>query len=604
MVEEAGNTAQVRRPEKQQPAKDQPPSATILPLPLRNWQVLDGTDAATEIDGEATLITAVSRPSAEDAAPSVTDEPLTPSSTLESTDQIDERIVVSLPNRRQSIEAGATATYELTLLNNGPERSLFRLRFAESQPGRWLATPMPDLLLQPGERSTVTVALTPPRAAVSRAGDYSITFVVTADAYPAQQSQVAAQLTIAPFTELKLGKVVAPHRTLTWWRRSLMVTAPVINSGNHPAAILVRTHDGAGVCQITYHGKGVRQMRQQQALMTIPPGQMTPITMQLYAQSQIWFGRTKRVCPLQVTVAARATPNVTQSTSLKVALAPVIGPWQVASLLGLFAFVVTGVGLGSLALLIALLVNFAQPVAPAPSVAAPPPPSIVTILVQPAPGAMQSTANTIAAAPVVANVAPALVNPAREPQADVRNPAVPLVQAEQVSSPAGAAVVNATGGAAGQPAAQSAGQSTMTYAQMFQQVGQRYDLNWRMLAAQAYLESSFDPLALGSHGDLGLMQIRPSTWREWAPTVTAADPFDSYSNVLVAAVYLDYLRTTLTKQGHLEREWMLVAYNWGPDKVLQHLENGGRWEDLAPERRRYAEEVLRLAETIPSEAAF
>jgi soluble lytic murein transglycosylase-like protein len=139
---------------------------------------------------------------------------------------------------------------------------------------------------------------------------------------------------------------------------------------------------------------------------------------------------------------------------------------------------------------------------------------------------------------------------------------------------------------------------------MFQQVGQRYDLNWRMLAAQAYLESSFDPLALGSHGDLGLMQIRPSTWREWAPTVTAADPFDSYSNVLVAAVYLDYLRTTLSKQGHLEREWMLVAYNWGPDKVLQHLENGGRWEDLAPERRRYAEEVLRLAESIPSDAAF
>ena len=151
MVEEAGNTAQVRRPEKQQPAKDQPPSATILPLPLRNWQVLDGTDATTEIDGEATLITAVSRPSAEDAAPSVTDEPLTPSSTLESTDQIDERIVVSLPNRRQSIEAGATATYELTLLNNGPERSLFRLRFAESQPGRWFATPNPQMLLHPRE---------------------------------------------------------------------------------------------------------------------------------------------------------------------------------------------------------------------------------------------------------------------------------------------------------------------------------------------------------------------------------------------------------------------------------------------------------------------
>jgi len=329
--------------------------------------------------------------------------------------------------------------------------------------------------------------------------------------------------------------------------------------------------------------------------------------MQLYAQSPAWFGRAKQVCPIQVSVATKTTPQVTlpvtpkatQSAALKVALAPVIGPWQVASLLGLFAFVVTGVGLGGLALLIALLVSFAQPAAPVPTVVAPPP-SIVTILVQPAPVSPQSTANTVAAAPVAANGVPVVVNPAREPQPDVRNPAVPLVEIDQVSSPAGAPVDNATGGVADQ----SAAQTTMTYAQMFREVAQRYDLNWRMLAAQAYVESSFDPLALGTHGDLGLMQIRPSTWREWAPTVTAADPFDSYSNVLVAAVYLDYLRTTLSKQGHAEREWMLVAYNWGPDKVLEHPANGGRREDLAADRRRYAEEVRRLAETIPPDAAF
>jgi soluble lytic murein transglycosylase-like protein len=595
MADEVGEATQPRRPQKQQP-----PAATVLPLPLRNWQVLDETGAPIEIDGEATLVTMALRPVVASGASEDKDDPApTPAPTLESTDQIDEELVVTLHNRRQAIEAGATATYELTLLNNGPQQALFAIRFAEGQPGRWLVGPLPDVLLQPGERTTVLVALTPPRAPISRAGDYQLTFVVTADAYPEQQSQVTAQLTIAPFIELKVGKLVAPYRTLTWWRRSVTVTGTIVNSGNQPTAVLVRAQDGAGVCQIAFHGAGLRQMGQQQALVTIPPGRVTPVIMQLYAQSQVWFGRSKRICPIHVSVAAKATPKVTQNTALKVALAPVIGPWQVASLLGLFAFVVTGVGLGGLALLIALLVSFAQPAAPAPTVVAPPPPSIVTILVQPAPSAPQAAANVVTA-PAVANVAPVVVNPAREPQPDLRNPAVPLVQPDQVSSPAGASAINATGGAA----SQSAGQTTMTYAQMFQAVGQRYDLNWRMLAAQAYVESSFDPLALGSHGDLGLMQIRPSTWQEWAPTVTAADPFDSYSNVMVAAVYLDYLRTTLTKEGHPEREWMLVAYNWGPDKVLQHLAKGGRWEDLAPERRRYAEEVLRLAETIPADAAF
>jgi len=35
--------------------------------------------------------------------------------------------------------------------------------------------------------------------------------------------------------------------------------------------------------------------------------------------------------------------------------------------------------------------------------------------------------------------------------------------------------------------------STYAYAQMFQEIGTQYDLDWRMLAAQAYVESSLDP---------------------------------------------------------------------------------------------------------------
>ena len=86
----------------------------------------------------------------------------------------------------------------------------------------------------------------------------------------------------------------------------------------------------------------------------------------------------------------------------------------------------------------------------------------------------------------------------------------------------------------------------MTYATMFHEIAGRYDLNWQVLAAQAYVESGFDSVALGAQGDLGLMQVHPATWHEWAPKVAASDPFDSYSNVLVAAAYLDYLRTTLS----------------------------------------------------------
>jgi len=590
-------------------AKTRRPPAALVPLPLRNWHVLDQTSATpNEIDGEATVIDVTPRviatvPVAEDETVAATPP------ALAAPDQIDEAIIVRLSTRQQQIEAGATATYDVTLLNNGPERALFTIRFADNRPTHWLTTPIPGLVLQPGERATVPVSLTPPRAAASRAGEYRLTFVVEADAYPQRQSQVTATLTIAPFVALKLGKVVAPYRTLTWWRRAVTVTVPLINSGNQPTPVILRAQDGASVCHIAFQAPGLRQTRQQQALVTIQPGRMTPVALQVYAQSQSWFGRTKRTCPIQLTLLAKATPNVEQTALVKMAQAPVIGPWQVAALLGVCSMVVTGLGLGGLAVLAALIVNFAQPTTPAQGVNTAAPPAIVTILVQPAPASRQTVS---LAQPAPAAIASSPVASTGQPEA--RNPAVPLVQPEQISAPDGdgkpSALENTTAttqdvvAAAALPPEPAPAQQRMSYAQMFQEIALRYDLNWRMLAAQAYEESSFDSLALGSHGDLGLMQIRPSTWREWAPTVAASDPFDSYSNVLVAAAYLDYLRTTLSKQGHAEREWMLVAYNWGPDKVLQHLANGGTWADLAPEIQQYVEDVLRLAETIPPDAAF
>ncbi|MEZ4733477.1 MAG: transglycosylase SLT domain-containing protein [Caldilineaceae bacterium] len=380
---------------------------------------------------------------------------------------------------------------------------------------------------------------------------------------------------------------------------------------------LLRAQDGADACHVAFHAPRLRQIRPQQAMITIPPGRVTPVALHVYAQSQAWFGRSKRSCPLQLTVTAKAAPPAEQRALVKLALAPVIGPWQVAALFGLFSFVVTGVGLGGLAMVIALMMNMAQPsVATQPlTVSAVPaaPPSIVTILVQPAVSAPGSASAISAVPPVASAVTTAQLTADSQPE--VRNLTVPLVQPEQISAPNGEAGSTAPDAnqaivAAAAPVTTEstttapATTQTMTYAQMFQEVALRYDLHWRMLAAQAYVESSFDSLALGSHGDLGLMQIQPATWREWAPTVAASDPFDSYNNALVAAVYLDYLRTLLSKQGHPEREWMLVAYNWGPDKVLQHLEKGGTWDDLRPDLRQYAEEILRLAETIPPDAAF
>jgi hypothetical protein len=145
-------------------------------------------------------------------------------------------------------------------------------------------------------------------------------------------------------------------------------------------------------------------------------------------------------------------------------------------------------------------------------------------------------------------------------------------------------------------AARQVNEDVMSYEAMFKEVAQDYDLDWRMLAEQAYQESRLDPWNLGDKREIGLMQIMPATWNEWAPKVGATDPWDPYSNVLVAAAYLDYLKGYCSDVGYPGDECMLVAYNWGPHNLRQLADNGGDWGQVPAKVRHYAYSILQATE--------
>jgi hypothetical protein len=136
----------------------------------------------------------------------------------------------------------------------------------------------------------------------------------------------------------------------------------------------------------------------------------------------------------------------------------------------------------------------------------------------------------------------------------------------------------------------------MTYEAMFKEIAQDHNLDWRLLAEQAYQESRLDPLAMGDANEIGLMQILPATWNEWAPKVGASDPWDPYSNVLVAADYLVFLKEYCGDMGYPGDDCMLIAYNWGPYNVRQLFDNGGSWAQVPAEIRRYVLDILQATE--------
>ncbi len=133
------------------------------------------------------------------------------------------------------------------------------------------------------------------------------------------------------------------------------------------------------------------------------------------------------------------------------------------------------------------------------------------------------------------------------------------------------------------------------YEEMFREIGPKYNLDWRLLEALAYRESGMNFLAVGRAGDMGLMQIIPSTWGQWAPKVQAQDPFDPYSNILVGAAFLAHMREFCTQRGYTDPRWMLVAYNWGPNRLEKFWNGGGTWGDVPATQRNYASGIVQMS---------
>lgn len=95
-----------------------------------------------------------------------------------------------------------------------------------------------------------------------------------------------------------------------------------------------------------------------------------------------------------------------------------------------------------------------------------------------------------------------------------------------------------------------------------------------LLLAVMRQESHYRPDAMGRHGEIGLMQIKPETARWIASRVGIywsddSTLFDPQLNVQVGAAYISFLRGRFNKLG----KHYLAAYNLGPAALRSKLRN-------------------------------
>jgi soluble lytic murein transglycosylase len=111
----------------------------------------------------------------------------------------------------------------------------------------------------------------------------------------------------------------------------------------------------------------------------------------------------------------------------------------------------------------------------------------------------------------------------------------------------------------------------------------RHHLDPRLLAAVIKLESHFDPTTVGTHGEVGLMQIMADTG-EWLAHLAKMDEYDLRDDATSLDLGALYLEVLVREYGSVEQA--LAAYNGGPraaagwetnvyvERVLQYYRRG------------------------------
>ena len=103
------------------------------------------------------------------------------------------------------------------------------------------------------------------------------------------------------------------------------------------------------------------------------------------------------------------------------------------------------------------------------------------------------------------------------------------------------------------------------YDQLVRKYAERYGFDWRLVTAQMYQESRFNPKAKSQVGARGLMQLMPRT----AKAMGVKNSSDPANNIKGGIKYLDWLRDRFDSNLPIsERLWFtLAAYNAGAGHV-------------------------------------
>ena len=112
----------------------------------------------------------------------------------------------------------------------------------------------------------------------------------------------------------------------------------------------------------------------------------------------------------------------------------------------------------------------------------------------------------------------------------------------------------------------------MRFKKLFIEYGEKFDIDWMLLMAQGYQESTLNPNARSNRGAVGIMQVLPSTANEWYVNVNSVH--ELRNNVHAGTKYMRFMIDTYFNNEKIIKSekllFALAAYNCGPNRVRKY----------------------------------
>lgn len=208
-------------------------------------------------------------------------------------DMSDDIISLELPERAFTVDVSQTGVWRLTIINGGPLVAEFAVSITGIE-DPWLQLLPPKVNLNEGQRTTITITITPPRSPSSRAGNHHFAIVVTSPDYPGHKAQLGATLTIKPYYEYGVGELSPRQQNVGYFKRSSEAVLTIANKGNSVVPYEVVAEDEQKACTFEFMVPGETVGLAKQAEVRIEPDQVLMLPVKVTPLKRQFVGARKR----------------------------------------------------------------------------------------------------------------------------------------------------------------------------------------------------------------------------------------------------------------------------------------------------------------------